>query len=152
MPEVYTCEDCGEKCDTRGDLGYHELMAHGKDMFHSYECASCKKRFTSLRGHKSHMEVCQGVQTKEFLCNICGCKYLTKNSFNLHMANHSGDFKVECDICHKKFVTKVQLNVHKRRHTKPFMCTQCGKRFAALGHLQVTRSFSFIKLLYFKNK
>ncbi|CAB4058825.1 SCAN [Lepeophtheirus salmonis] len=72
------------------------------------------------------------VNSKIFLCSICGRTLTGLTAYNRHQVIHTGARPFSCNTCGKTFTQNQRLTVHKRTHTgerPPYMCSLCGKTF-----------------------
>lgn len=95
-------------------------MGKGKDKratkFDKFKCGECKKMFSDLVEHNSHVEAIHGNK-KHYECVDCGQLYTTKSALTIHVGLHKGISPHECDVCGKRFATKSALSRHMPLHT-----------------------------------
>ncbi len=69
--------------------------------------------------------------TRANICGNCQKRFVRKDSFERHMAIHTG--KYGCGNCQKRFVRPESLERHMAIHTGKYRCGNCQRRF---GHTE----------------
>jgi hypothetical protein len=93
----------------------------------NYTCHKCGNTYMidiSLSFH-----ICNVMNGRCYVCNICANEFATIKTMRCHAAYHTG--KYQCEICGNYFSAEVHRSVHMRKHTgeKPHICNLCGKTF-----------------------
>ncbi|CAG0886011.1 unnamed protein product [Cyprideis torosa] len=146
-------ESCGQTFKVRGELNGQKKSqpydtkeknvktVHTPNGPKPYACGYCWKRFFckySLKKHERNIHQAKNGKREvkpPISCDICGAKYITKNSMTLHSSRHSDVAPFVCRSCGKAFKTSDELDLHSKIHTrerKP--CTICGVHFLNLQH------------------
>ncbi|XP_018496699.1 zinc finger protein OZF [Galendromus occidentalis] len=102
------------------------------------ECNECGKQFSEQDKLQAHMFVHTG--TKQFECEVCKRRCLTKAHLDQHMSSHERDGeRYYCDQCDKMFAKKTNYKHHLKLHSgvKPYACDVCHKKFATKQYLQI---------------
>lgn len=155
--ETLFCSECDLSFKTKFWLKKHLQRAH---IHKKFNCSRCNKKYVSQANFDSHQKACQGkteevflcpvegcgrtLKTKstlkthqrihtsrDFICEVCGGRFLTQRLLTIHMVIHTGIKPFECDICFKKFTAKSTLKTHIRYHTgeRPYKCDFCESAF-----------------------
>lgn len=125
--DVCVCSFCGRKFYFKHKLVSHMKNNCGKQL----QCDKCKKRYSSEKGYKKHIEVCKG---DKFLCEKCCKVCIGRNSLKLHLSNvHNEGKDFPCRTCGKKFYSLISVSRHEKTHLtdKPYKCSYCDKQFAS---------------------
>ncbi len=106
-----------------------ELSEHGNKLG-SYECASCKKLFSTPHGLEVHVRRSHNGD-RPYACDICSKTFGHAVSLSQHRAVHNQEKSFTCKQCGKSFKRSSTLSTHLLIHsdTRPFPCQYCGKRF-----------------------
>ena len=80
-------------------------------------------------------------QVSQFLCDVCGKNFSTRESYRNHMRVHKiamENIQHGCGICYKQFDSKSKLTRHVRTHdpNSVLLCDICGKNFSRADHLK----------------
>ena len=114
---MYICINC-----QFGTLNEKKFVCDVKD---------CNKSYTRMFGLKQHLLTHGGPKHREHICGYKGCgrAYTFRGDLQKHQKLHL-DPK-NCDICGKKFGTNTTLEMHKISHTedRPFACEWPGCHF-----------------------
>lgn len=111
-----------------------------------FSCKDCKRKFSTLRGLKSHLVSCLKPENQKlkfspkiFGCKICKKKFVSKVNLTLHSKSHNNQYIYNCQTCGKGFNRNNNFKVHLRTHTeeKPFGCTLCTKKYCSNQSLQI---------------
>lgn len=102
-----------------------------------FNCPDCTKVFLhqkSLDNHhqKIHEGILQDDESKAFLCNICGKKWVKLTDLEIHMIAHRETRPYACDQCHMTYKRAYELTGHiNKRHLniRPHTCSYCGLGF-----------------------
>ena len=78
-----------------------------------YVCDVCGKRFSSIVGHKLHVDRHKGVYPLK--CQYCGKGFTCKSNLRGHLTSHMNVFEFKCDFCQKEFRYKKDLVAHIQR-------------------------------------
>ncbi|XP_058834435.1 zinc finger protein 780A-like [Topomyia yanbarensis] len=123
--EGFICSICSRKFD-KGVQLYDHLKLHKRstDESKSYtmHCDSCEMKTTSFAGFVAHMLQEHGVPkelVRAFCCHICALRFVSKQGMLRHIQSvHENRKPVQ------KFTAK------------RFLCTECGKCFQRMRHLE----------------
>lgn len=79
----------------------------------------CKRIFNSKYNLQRHINS-KHLNIKNFSCNLCGKKVVSKQNLIEHEYIHTGDKPFECHVtgCGKRYRQSSQLCVHKKTHKK----------------------------------
>ena len=102
-------------------------------------CQRSYNRASSLRDHmRRHLR----PGTFDYVCEVCGRGFYTKNDYKKHCKVHGTAeerrrFKCTFDGCKDSFTAKTHLRTHMVVHTgeRPHKCTRCGMDFKHLSTL-----------------
>lgn len=105
----------------------HDIKERVTSKNANYTCHKCGNTYVidvSLSFH-----ICNFMNCKRYICNICGNEFATIKTMRCHAAYHTG--KYQCETCGNYFSAEAHRSVHMRKHTgeKPHACTLCGKTF-----------------------
>lgn len=148
----FKCPVCPEDFLRFSDLKEH-MRIHPE--FKPFECQLCKERFSKNCDLSTHVLVHEKSlvplsdlrsekkkkfnKNKQYVCTICGQKFLDKSGRNVHMRNHNGERVIDCDFCKRKFTTKGYLARHMIIHSKSIAeqsCQICRQSFVRIGNLK----------------
>lgn len=142
--KMFKCQICSELFDSEtGYIDHIELLHNGKEREYVV-CTVCGAQFRTLAQLSSHKNTKCGT-VKRFTCKMCGSKFMTQNTLNVHFTIHKGEKTHLCNYCGNSFLSKGQLKVHERSHTgeKPFKCEVSATICEYLAHNIVTRQITF---------
>ena len=106
----FTCEDCGERFNTRTKLYNHRNKIHAGEQGKKFMCEHCGRKFYAQYHLKNHMF--QHTGSREFICKTCGKSYASDVSLRIHLNTHKGK-KYSCDICGMEFTQSCSVTRHK---------------------------------------
>lgn len=121
--KMFKCQICSELFDSEtGYIDHIELLHNGKEREYVV-CTVCGAQFRTLAQLAAHKSTKCGT-VKRFTCKLCGSKFMTQNTLNVHFTIHKGEKTHLCNYCGNSYLSKGQLKVHERSHTgeKPFKC------------------------------
>ena len=91
-----------------------------------YKCPKCGKKWKKL---EKHLKFCKGVEVPA-ICQLCGQKYKTKRTLEIHMLQVHAEKIYKCNECDYKTGYKVSLNSHKLQvhgeKLRTHVCDLCG--------------------------
>ena len=93
----------------------------------NYTCHKCGNTYMTDINLSFH--VCNFMNSRCYVCNVCGKEFATIKTMRCHAAYHTG--KYQCETCGNYFSAEAHRSVHMRKHTgeKPHICNICGKTF-----------------------
>lgn len=99
----------------------------------NYTCHKCGNTYAMDINLSFH--ICNFMNSKCYICNICGNEFTSIKTMRCHAAYHTG--KYQCETCGNYFSAEIHRNVHIRKHTgeKPHICNLCGKAFMYINSL-----------------
>ena len=79
--------------------------------------SECNKHFSTKYNLQRHIQSCH-LLIKNFVCDICGMKLVSKQTKLEHMFIHTGEKPYKCDVpdCTKRYRQTSQLSIHKKKH------------------------------------
>jgi len=101
----------------------------------AYDCRYCGKLFKCSRDLKQHVYIHTGA--KPHSCRHCSDSFTWPDQLKAHLLkSHNEGTWFTCHICQKKSSFRGKLKEHIRRHegVKPYVCTECPKRFCTPDH------------------
>ena len=123
--EDFNCYFCEKKYKSSPELTYHIKTVHDS---RRDKCYICNKMFIKRSHLRKHMEI-HNSERQSFTCDICGSKFLHKNSLELHIGSDHAtkDPEIPCPHCDKMFHTKAHLTKHyQHAHAvKKYLCNIC---------------------------
>ncbi|KAM7347412.1 uncharacterized protein ACRADG_006973 [Cochliomyia hominivorax] len=129
---VFTCDIC-KKSFLKKPVYERHVLIHVPEEERKFQCELCDKKFASDGMRKQHQTLTHLKKYAKF-CDICGKSLRDNFSFELHMAEHSGQppAKVKCEICGAELTNKYLLRNHIRmNHTEENqqeqICPYCSK-------------------------
>lgn len=94
----------------------HMLKSHGIDLPKNFQCEVCEKKFLTKAHIRSHMRI-HNSKGRIFPCELCGKGFHFSTDLRKHMRTHSQKRSIICDICGDAFKSQDTLKCHMRRHT-----------------------------------
>ena len=138
----FSCR-CGDVFETLAQLESHRTTAHGGGRQHRSKarlclCHTCGKliRKAALKEHMSRAHTTNNTNN-QYICHICGTKYLTKSYYMNHLREHNGLKRLTCNVCNKVFMTEENLKSHKLIHPavpRPYKCRYCDATYTKDNH------------------
>ncbi|XP_040177963.1 zinc finger protein 35-like isoform X2 [Rana temporaria] len=125
----YSCTECGEGFEEKGDLYIHQRVHTSERPFACLDCGRCF-------AIKYHLVSHQRVHTGErpFSCPDCGRCFSQRSNLRRHQRSHSHVRPYICLECGESFTENRSLLKHQIQH-QPFPCLQCGKLFTQIKEL-----------------
>ncbi|GFS61342.1 hypothetical protein NPIL_126901 [Nephila pilipes] len=106
----------------------------------NFQCKTCRKQFTYLRGLKRHEVVHSGE--RRYPCDYCGKALRDSHALKVHVRRHTGEKQYSCPDCPKRFRSTSNLNQHKLVHLQErpyYPCPNCERRFTRKHYMDVHR-------------
>ncbi|XP_058464348.1 zinc finger protein 883-like [Malaya genurostris] len=133
--EGFTCSICSRNFEKGAQL-YDHLKLHkpalDESTSYTMHCDSCGMETTSFAGFVAHMAEEHGVpkeKVKAFQCHLCTLRFVSKQGMVRHIQSVHENIK------------PVQ-----KCSSKKFLCTECGKCFQRMRHLEAhTNSHNGLK-------
>ena len=116
-----SCDNCGETFATLRQLQKHKRQYHKR-----FECARCKKSFSS----RIYLSIHSRTSVN---CALCGDVFCNNTQLRAHTVSAHGGDEYKCDICAKKFTRKFRLSSHINSRMKSF-CDLCGLELCNMKH------------------
>ncbi|XP_041985401.1 zinc finger protein 431-like [Aricia agestis] len=130
--QLYCCKTCELHFNTFAEYSEHRLSSEHENKKRT--CPICKKMFAAsyLKRHTDYHK-----KDYQFICDICGKKFMQLANFTNHRVTHFHNFPFHCAHCPYKARVKDSLRNHMLTHTgeKPHHCTQCPARYASKSNL-----------------
>ena len=104
----FQCQICSSEFKTKSSYHKHLFKSHQKVQV-NFQCDQCPKKFIKkvyLTNHKLKFHNLE----KNFMCSICGEKYLTEGTFKKHQKTHSNPVTFQCEFCPKTFKRKDKVS------------------------------------------
>ncbi|CAH1785838.1 unnamed protein product, partial [Owenia fusiformis] len=145
IPNICPCQACGVCFKGRHSLVRHESKVHKiplpKD-FHRYQCKRCSYwdiTFANVRTHESQHEK---LRTKLYSCEMCGKKFTSFFSKEVHYRTYHEGKGYKCEHCDKLLRRKGSLIRHTRimhthKNTKKYQCHLCEYCSNVKGNLHL---------------
>ncbi|XP_046676340.1 zinc finger protein 623-like isoform X2 [Homalodisca vitripennis] len=133
---LYICDMCGQEFFKRSELSAH-LDEHVASEERDFQCEVCNRIFSNLRLYRVHKRM-HYPQVKNWTCDQCGKRYLSRNMLEEHMNIHTGNRPYVCQQCGKNFASKYTFKAHEKTHLerpRPFSCNSCTKTFLTQANL-----------------
>ncbi|XP_047512909.1 zinc finger protein 37-like [Pieris napi] len=128
----HSCDVCGKKFGTRGDLQQHGAV-HTEEC--KYACRSCDKKFRSRASWYIHEQIHEGI--KNYKCSTCEKCFRWRTHLQRHTLRHAAEKKHECATCGRGFSVHCDLLRHARTHAVgSFECEECRVKFAQIRYLK----------------
>ncbi|XP_053716137.1 zinc finger protein 260-like [Synchiropus splendidus] len=130
-PNVLFCKICNAFQNSEVEFIKH-VHSHAADP--GGLCSVCGETTQSLVDHLHCFH-------KTLVCHICGDSFHFKNSFDEHVASHSGEKSHKCHVCNAEFALEESLNHHRTLHEadSAHKCSICQEVFALKEELQAHR-------------
>ncbi|XP_033210154.1 zinc finger protein 681-like [Belonocnema kinseyi] len=134
---LFTCDFCGQEFNAKYNLVGHMNSRHSQKMKSRHECDKCARSYKRRYGLQRHKRLEHAAVIPQFICDVCGHKFDTKDHLGAHMTLHykrqrddSLKSSYKCDQCARCYSYRRGLNEHKRlSHGEvklQFTCDICG--------------------------
>ncbi len=141
--QQYKCEECGEICDSKGDLNLHRSQCHRVSSTNQHNppnqnligCLRCSLRFPTYRLRFHHMFVHRNISP--LMCRYCNTCFNTVHKADHHSRSaHIRNGTTPMFVCRNCFMCFHQVKSYERHlyvHKNRFKCTDCFRRFHHLN-------------------
>ena len=118
----WTCQGCGECCQSESNYRKHMKLVHSIGGLKSYECpkVDCDKVFFDKHRYDDH-QITHDTE-KRFICPQCPKRFKRLRPMREHIANKHNN--VRCNECSQAFMSLGELAVH-RHNSHPHLFIQC---------------------------
>jgi len=102
------------------------------------KCDICSKVLSTIHKLKAHKKLHD--KTLEFVCDVCGNLFVSKECLAKHTTLHKAK-AFACEVCGKEFSRKDYLIKHRKTHSKvktrvEYLCANCESGFHSSKELQ----------------
>ncbi|XP_001656003.2 zinc finger protein 850 [Aedes aegypti] len=150
--EGFPCSKCSGRFE-KGHQLYNHLKVHkspkNSDSYRM-QCEQCEMETTSLAGFVYHMSTEHNIpkdQVKAFRCHLCPIRFVSKQGMFRHIQGiHQNQKPAQnpsrrflCTECGKSFRRMKHLEAHSNSHAgiRPYRCEECGLAFAQKSGLNI---------------
>lgn len=133
--DILSCDQCAKIFNRRDKLVMHQNNVHkASNKIHHCEFCSYKSNLeTNLKKH-----VLLHTQKQQFICEICGSLFYSKNALKEHnKCLHSDEMNYSCEKCGRMFKLVSSLNKHMLSHSdeRTKVC-HCGHAYKFTHNLK----------------
>ena len=121
----HECHLCEKSYTSKHNLDLHMRTQHSNKR--PYKCNDCEKNFKDPTVFKRHRELHELNGERNFECNICKSKFITKSRLSTHIRFKHKDKLYSCPKCGNKVKGKITLDRHIRKHFDSYKCSIRGK-------------------------
>ncbi|XP_063438084.1 PR domain zinc finger protein 5-like isoform X2 [Mytilus trossulus] len=97
------------------------------------KCPQCNEEFTSLEELEEHLEVHEGEELQEYQCRYCDMQFPLKSQLREHEKSHDelkDQYKFRCPLCPKIYTVGTSLRHHlKDAHKESRICCLVCRKF-----------------------
>lgn len=132
------CFYCHEMFEFKDYIAHSQLKHSARQLaqknlpkLDAINCNFCQRQFKSKSEWKLH-EKMQHIGEKEFICDICDCRFVLKTTLRNHMTKHSGEKPFKCLHCEKTFRLSSDRGRHMAIHgerERKYACPICARTF-----------------------
>ncbi|KAG9260533.1 oocyte zinc finger protein XlCOF6-like [Astyanax mexicanus] len=108
---MFSCEECGKPCKTKGALRTH-MIVHQKER--PFSCTLCGKAYSCAKVLNVHLISHTGE--RPFGCGYCEKRFKLKSHLKEHERIHTGEKPFCCPVCRRGFSRSNAMKIHLRTH------------------------------------
>ncbi|KAJ8910097.1 hypothetical protein NQ315_013234 [Exocentrus adspersus] len=117
--DISSCKYCNSRFKNKVLLRKHLVSTHLSSGT-TYKCAYCYMTFANKGNKMRHEKRHADPQLFGLTCEVCHCRFRTKEEVGLHAAKHKGSSRSFCNLCGETFPSKYLMMNHKRyQHFSP---------------------------------
>lgn len=113
-PYICSVEKCEVAFSSRYNLSKHMKKFHKPGGVGAHPCNICGKVIQGSIGVLKYHQKRHNIDTKSFICQVCGKGFTMKWYLTQHSIIHTGEFPHKCKYCGKRFNNKWSMKTHEK--------------------------------------